>query len=238
MARPFKIDEHSARRNEILDAALGLVLSKGYERMTVADISGELGISSGAFYHYFGSKPGLLDAIVERIRAVSEPLLAAVVDDAGLGAIAKLQGFLDALDAIRLERRALVVELLRIWQSDDNAIVRARVETSTLAWRAELVTQIVRQGVAEGVLSPAHPERCGEIVMALLQAMGNAHAAEMLCFGDGKTGEPEFTDAVVSIHDAYMDAVERVLAAPARSLRRTDAEAVRDWSRLLKPGRR
>ncbi|MBN9305369.1 MAG: hypothetical protein BGO82_02660 [Devosia sp. 67-54] len=238
MARPFKIDEHSARRNEILDAALGLVLSKGYERMTVADISGELGISSGAFYHYFGSKPGLLDAIVERMRAVSEPLLAAVVNDAALGAIAKLQGFLDALDAIRLERRALVVELLRIWQSDDNAIVRARLETSTLGWRAELVTQIVRQGVAEGVFSPAHPKRCGEIVMALLQAMGNAHATEMLCFGGGKTGEPEFTEAVVAIHDAYLDAVERVLAAPARSLRRTDAEAVRDWSRLLKPGRR
>src|SRR3569623_437093 len=98
MARLLKIDEHAARRGEILDAALGLVLSKGYEQKTVADIIGELGISSGAFYHYFGSKPGVLDAIVERMREVSGPPLDAVVDDPKLNAIDRMQGLIDVLD--------------------------------------------------------------------------------------------------------------------------------------------
>ena len=213
------------------------MLSKGYERMTVADIIGELGISSGAFYHYFGSKPGVLDAIVERMREVSGPPLDAVVDDPKLNAIQKLQGLFDVLDSIRLQRRALVVELLRVWQSDDNAIVRARLEAATLAWRGALVTRIAQQGVAEGLFSPEHPERAGEIVMALLQSMGNAHITHMLAFGDGKTSELELARALVSIYDAYMDAIERVLGAPLRSLRRIDAGTVRDWSKVLKQGR-
>ncbi len=48
-----KEDLHLARRSEILDVAQRLIATKGYEQMTIADIQAELGISKGAFYHYF-----------------------------------------------------------------------------------------------------------------------------------------------------------------------------------------
>ena len=57
MARTVNVAEHAARRDEILDAAQRLILSTGYERLTVHDILDDLQISKGAFYHYFGSKP-------------------------------------------------------------------------------------------------------------------------------------------------------------------------------------
>jgi len=236
MARPLKIDEHTARRNDILDVAMGLVMSKGYERMTVGDIITELGISSGAFYHYFGSKPGVLDAIVARIREESEPALLLVLEDPELTAVEKLQGFLDVLDALRIERRGLVVELLRVWYSDDNAIVRARVEGGTLAWRAELIDRIVAEGAADGSFSGA-PARAGEMVMALLQSMGNAHAARMLHFGHGGESGAALATAVVSIHAAYMSAIERLLGMRDGALRRTDAAAVRTWAKILEDAR-
>ena len=50
------IKEPSERRNDILDAARRLIYTKGYEQMTIQDILDELGISKGAFYHYFDSK--------------------------------------------------------------------------------------------------------------------------------------------------------------------------------------
>src|SRR3569623_2119858 len=114
MARTINADVNLAKRNDILDVALGLVISKGYERMTVGDIITELGISSGAFYHYFGSKPGVLDAIVARIREDSEPALLLVLDDPELSAIDRMQGFFDVLDALRIERHGVVVVLLRV----------------------------------------------------------------------------------------------------------------------------
>lgn len=53
MARLVKEEEYNAKRNEILDIALSLVYSKGYEQMTIQDILDGLHISRGAFYHYF-----------------------------------------------------------------------------------------------------------------------------------------------------------------------------------------
>jgi AcrR family transcriptional regulator len=237
MARILKLDEYTARRNDILDAALGLVMTKGYERMTVGDILVLMGMSSGAFYHYFDTKTAVLEALIVRIREGSEPPLLAVVDDPGLPAIDKLQTFFDVIETLRGERRAEVIELLQVWHSDDNAVVRAKVEAATFAWRAGLVARIARQGVAEGVFTVARPDTTGEIVMALLQGMGNAHAALMLAFGRGETGEEAFTTALMDLHAAYLDAIERVLGAPSDSLRRADAAAVGVWAKLLRKAR-
>ena len=234
MARILKLDEHTARRNDILDAALGLVMTKGYERMSVGDILTLMGISSGAFYHYFDSKPAVLEAIVQRIREGSEPALRLVVEDPELSAIEKLQAFFDVLDTIRQEHKGEVIELLRVWYSDDNAIVRSKVESATLAWRANLIRRIAEQGAVEGTMAPAHPARSGEIVTSLLHAMGDAHAATMLDYGHKRIEEPGFTQAMLAIHDAYLDAVERVLGTPGNSLRRSDAAAVAKWGKLLK----
>jgi AcrR family transcriptional regulator len=236
MARTINADGHLAKRNDILDVALGLIMSKGYERMTVGDIITELGISSGAFYHYFGSKPGVLEAIVSRIREDSEPVLLLVVDDPELSATDKLQGFFDVLDAMRIERRGIVVELLRVWYSDDNAIVRSRVETATQAWRAELIDRIVAYGVTDGSFTAA-PARAGEMVVALLQSMGNAHAAQMLQFGQHGGRGAVLATAVVNIHAAYMGAIERLLGMADGALRRTDAAAVRVWAKILEEAR-
>ncbi len=67
MVRIVKEHEYTAKRNVILDAAQRAVATTGYERMAIADLLGELRISSGAFYHYFDSKPALLFALVERM---------------------------------------------------------------------------------------------------------------------------------------------------------------------------
>jgi AcrR family transcriptional regulator len=234
MARILKLDEHAARRNDILDAALGLVMTKGYERMSVGDILTLMGISSGAFYHYFDSKPAVLEAIVQRIREGSEPPLRLVFEDPELTAIEKLQTFFDVLDTIRNERKGEVIELLRVWYSDDNAIVRSKVETATYGWRAGLITRIAEQGAAEGTMAPEHLERSGEIVTALMHAMADAHAATMLDYGHKRIDEAAFTAAMIATHAAYLDAIERVLGLPTNSLRRSDADAVAKWGRLLK----
>ena len=62
MARVVNEATYTAQRNAIFDDAPGGVEIKGYEQMALVDILGELNISSGAFYHYFDSKPALLEA--------------------------------------------------------------------------------------------------------------------------------------------------------------------------------
>ncbi|MFZ1126945.1 TetR/AcrR family transcriptional regulator, partial [Methanoregula sp.] len=81
MARIVKIEEYNTKRNEILDAALALIYSKGYEQMAIQDILDELKISRGAFYHYFTSKQALLEALIDRTGWESEKILLTIVQD-------------------------------------------------------------------------------------------------------------------------------------------------------------
>lgn len=242
MARTVKEQEYAKKRNEILDATQRFVYTKGYESMTIQDILADLQISSGAFYHYFDSKPALLAAFIERIQEESEKPLLPIIHDPHLSAIEKLQGFFATLDRLRIAHKADVVKLGRVWYTDDNAIVRQKVNEAVLKQRAPLLTVIVCQGIQEGVFTTAYPDQAGEVILSLLQGMGNTHAKLLFSLeqesddstrsrgGTGST-EQRCIEGIVTTHDVYMDAIERVLGAPPNSLYRTDAdaEAVKVW---------
>src|SRR5258706_3444674 len=127
MARVVKEKEYAAKRNEILDVAQRLVFTKGYERMTIQDILDALAISKGAFYHYFDSKPALLEAFIERGQDELEQRLRAIVDDPHPSALEKLQRFFAILDRARISQQAFLADLAHVWFADDNAIVREKV---------------------------------------------------------------------------------------------------------------
>ncbi|MFN8443494.1 MAG: TetR/AcrR family transcriptional regulator [Caldilineaceae bacterium] len=232
MARIFKEQEYIEKRNEILDATQQLIYSKGYERMTIGDILTELKISSGAFYHYFDSKPAVLDAFIARIQEEGEKPLLPLIEDAQLSALEKLQGFFTTLDRLRMAQKRSVAQLVKVWYHDDNAIVRQKVDDAVIKQRAPLLTAIVRQGIQEGVFTTAYPEQAGEIILALQHGMSNTHAQLLLTLLETPS-KVECVDAIVATHAAYMDAIERVLGASPNSLLRTDAEAVKIWAMTL-----
>ena len=228
MARTIKPEEFAAKRREILDAAQRLVLTKGYEQMSIQDILDDMRISSGAFHHYFDSRKALLDAIIERIKQESEKPLLLIIHDPSLSAIEKLQGFFDTLDRLRIANKAEVVKLMRVWYIDDNALVRLKVDEAVLQQRAPLLTEIVRQGVREGIFTTAYPHYAGEVILSLLQSMGNTHVRLLLSL-EKEQDERRCVEEIVTTHAAYMDAIERVLGVPAHSFYRTDAAAVQVW---------
>lgn len=226
MARTVNEQEYAKKRNEILDTAQRLIHSKGYERMTIQDIMNELQISSGAFYHYFGSKPAVLDAFIERIREETEKPLLPIIRDHGLTAVEKLQGFFDTLDRLRYENKADIVKLGLVWYADENAIVRQKVEEAVRDQRAPLLTQIVHQGVREGLFTTVYPDLAGEVILSLLQGMGNTHAKLLLSLEQDRESCME---RIAVTHASYMDAIERVLGTSPNALYRLDPEAVETW---------
>lgn len=224
MPRIAKPHEVAAKRDAILDAAQRLVFTRGYDQMSIQHVLADLQISGGAFHHYFDSRAALLNALIERIERQSSAPLLPIVGDPHRSALQKLQAFLHALDRLRIERQADVIAALRVWYTDANAVVRERVAAAVRAQRAPLLTEIVRQGVREGVFTVTLPERAGEVLMALLQAMGDTHARQLLAAD---------VDGIIATHAAYMEAIERVLGAASGSLERADARAVAPWIAAL-----
>jgi TetR/AcrR family transcriptional regulator, acrAB operon repressor len=84
-------------RELILTAAAELFATKGYRQTTFADVAERSGISRGSIPWHFGSKEGLLLAVLER----SMNLLHASLDDASdPGAQTGLDGMMKGLDAL------------------------------------------------------------------------------------------------------------------------------------------
>jgi AcrR family transcriptional regulator len=233
MARPVKPEAVAKKRQEILDAAERFVFTKGYEHMSIQDILDEVKMSSGAFHHYFASRAALLSAFIERIRQETEKPLLPIVHDRDLSAIAKLQGFFETLGRLRSARQGEVVQLLRVWYTDANALMRQKVDEAIRQQRAPLLTEIVHQGVREGLFTTAFPEKAGEVLLSLLQGMWNTHARFLLSLGQ-EGDEERVIEEIVATHAAYMEAIERVLGAPPHSFSRLDAPVVNVWVRALR----
>jgi TetR/AcrR family transcriptional regulator len=58
------MDLETGNRATILETALSLFAERGYEAVGVAELCEVSGITKPTLYHYFGSKRGLLDAIL------------------------------------------------------------------------------------------------------------------------------------------------------------------------------
>ncbi len=232
MARTVNPTDYAAKRSEILDAAQRLVYSKGYERMTIQDILNDLGMSSGAFYHYFSSKPAVLEALIERGQPEVEQMLAAIADNANLSAPEKLRQFFAALDRLRSEQQAMIAGLLRVWFADENAIVREKADAAIVELRAPLLNAIVQQGVEEGVFTTPYPDQAGILIMSILRGMNNALLKLIIDF-EQAPDQQSYTDQIVAISSATSEAIERVLGASTPFLYRPDADAVKVWMNAL-----
>jgi AcrR family transcriptional regulator len=232
VARTARPEAFAAKRGAILESARRLVLTKGYADMSIQDVLADLQISGGAFHHYFESRAALLEALIQRIEEESSRPLLPILHDPRLNAIQKLQGFLHALDRLRFERRGEVVAALRVWYTDANAVVRQRVDEAVREQRAPWLSEIVCQGIREGAFTTPFPDQAGQILMALLQAMGDAHA-RMLLSTTNEVDRPQLVERILATHAAFTEAIERVLGAPRNTFQRADAEAVLPWITAL-----
>lgn len=227
MARVVKEEEYIARRNEILDAGLRLLYSKGYDRMTIQDILDQLQMSKGAFYHYFDSKVAVLEAVVERMATEQvKPIFQSIVEDPQLPALEKLHQYFYMSTSWKTSNKAFLVTLMKVWFSDENALARQKMLARTLEHMGPFFIEIIKQGVREGVFSTPYPEVASEVTINLMYDLAFA-SGQMLMSEDIKQSED--LQKVETLYAAYGDVLERVLGAPKGSIQLMAAEALKVW---------
>ncbi|GHO79773.1 TetR family transcriptional regulator [Ktedonobacter sp. SOSP1-85] len=225
MVRTINEAAHEARRNAILDAAQRAIETRGYEQMAIADLVGELHISSGAFYHYFDSKPALLEALIERIGNQIEQLVLPIVHDPTAGALTKLQRFFTALDHWKHAHRHLVFASLCVWYGDENVVVRHKLYIARVKRFTPWLEEMIRQGIEEGVLTTPYPDQAARMVISLFEDLGYA-TAEILCAQDHS---PDDLPRLARIIEACADGLERLLGAPAGSIPQAERSDLLEW---------
>jgi AcrR family transcriptional regulator len=210
-----------------------LILSKGYERLTVQDILDDLQISKGAFYHYFDSKPAVIEALTERLVGDSEQILAPIVANADLDALDKLQRFFGEIIRWKSARQNLFVAMLPVWYAPDNVVFRLQVDLAVAKRLAPLLTAIVHQGVDEQRFATGYPEQAGPIIVVLIQALQHAIAGQLLAAAHQSPDAPRVKE-LLATYGAHIEAIERYLGVPAGTLYRADSRAVNSWIGALR----
>jgi AcrR family transcriptional regulator len=94
----------TSTRERILDIALELFTSQGYDKTSLREIADRLGFTKAAIYYHFASKGDILMALHLRLHEFGRDALDAMGDDASPAAWARL---LDRLIDQMLQQRAL-----------------------------------------------------------------------------------------------------------------------------------
>lgn len=219
------------RRTEILDAAERLLATKGYEQMTIQDIVNDLQIAKGTVYHYFISKEAVLGALVERMGEQMEHLIIPLIADPTLSALDKLLRYFSALSQWKGAHRSVVLTFASFWYADENAIVHRKLLRDGMKRFVPYLSQIIQQGVAEGVFTTAYPDQTARMIIALRQDLGDA-MADLFLSEQGKSTDPSL---VTQMTVATADALERLLGEKSGCLQKAWLEGLSQWQNSSAP---
>ncbi|VVO20738.1 TetR/AcrR family transcriptional regulator [Pseudomonas fluorescens] len=77
-----QLTDPESARGKLLQTAAHLFRNKGYERTTVRDLAGAVGIQSGSIFHHFKSKDEILRAVMEETILYNTALMRASLAEA------------------------------------------------------------------------------------------------------------------------------------------------------------
>ena len=154
-------------REQLLAAAMDMIAERGLERLTMAALGREVGMSSGHLLYYFRSKDELLLQALEwsegRLGAERRRLLAR-----GGTARERLDAYVDLYvpDGHRDPHRTLWLE---VWNRSQNADEDARDRQAAIegVWHRDLVA-LIAEGVSRGEFRRVDPDRYAARLRALL----------------------------------------------------------------------
>ena len=219
------IKDPDVRRSEILDVAQKLFYLKGYEQTSVQDIITEIGIAKGTFYHYFSSKQDLLDAMIKRMIDQTLQTVEPIVNDDQLNALEKFTRFFAYIESWKIENKTFLLEVLKVWHKDENAIFRQKMGVETTRAVAPVLAKIIQQGAVEGIFVTAYPEDLAEVILQIGQPLSET-ATELLLNIEQDDQTLEIITRKVIV---YERAIERVLGAPPNSLKLFDLNIIKLW---------
>ena len=147
---------------EISEAALELFLEKGYENVSVKDITTKVNVAAGLFHYYFHSKE---DVLMECVRLDRQKFIIELNElkyfSEDKSAIEKINYLLSVVLHNILER----TNLFRESYSINSAMLVEQAKLEVLAVLSDKLTEFIIQGNREKVFSCRYPRETAEIAV-------------------------------------------------------------------------
>lgn len=158
MARPVKKPPEQWKQ-EILDAAKALFLSKGYEETSITDIMELAGGAKGMFYRFYESKEEVMHALGDRMFFENNPF-EAVRGRSDLNGLQKIREvlILNRADEDRESINAQAIDILK-----DPRILAAAVEANRRVL-TPLWLELIEEGRRDGSIRTEYARELSELL--------------------------------------------------------------------------
>jgi AcrR family transcriptional regulator len=165
---PAPLDLLPARRRAILMAAVGVLTEKGYARAGTLEIATRARVSKRELYTEFGSKRGILEALIDSASIEMQmPLTPAEIGDRhALAAVLTAYGVV-ALTTLT-NPYVLAMYRLAIAEAPGNTELGEILDINGRQPNRRALVEIVRRGQAAGFVGPGEPDRLGQEFFGLL----------------------------------------------------------------------
>ena len=161
--------EITARQQEIVAAALGIIADQGLEALTIKGIAERVGFSDAAVYRHFQSKAQILSTVID-LFADSSVRLLAEINACDCGSLDKIKlFFLDRCRVFSTDRvLATVMFTENLFQNDPQLAAKFH---QVLGGHRRLLLQTIRGGQRQGTIRALPAEHLFAVVMGALRLL-------------------------------------------------------------------
>lgn len=158
-------DPDQKTKQHILETAMRLFAEKGMENVNVEDVVKELGVTRGAFYHYFKSREELIAGVMYKSFEDNNPYLA-VSSRAELNALEKLQSVIKQNMQPRLENDENTK--LQMKKLANNPVVFKNEMLFQVNVMSVYLENLFKEGNIDGSMSVDYPKQAAQIIALLV----------------------------------------------------------------------
>ncbi len=196
------VKEAEERRNEILDVAEELFVTKGYDKTSTNDILDRVGIARGTLYYHFKSKEEILDAMIGRINDSLIAKARTIAADASVPVIDRIVATIAGLNV----DTDIGHEIIDQVHKPQNALMHQKMQQNLMKGIVPVISELVKEGCDKGIFRMEYPE---ETVEMLILYSGSA-------FDDSRMDGDEGVERRI---EAFLYNTERLLGAEEGSIR-------------------
>ena len=167
MARITKDPE--IRKKEFIKAASELFMEKGFDKTSVNDITNRVGMSHGSFFYYFKSKNEVMKAVIRDNLDSWEEFMMNLVENDELNALQKMQTIFNLV----IKSQRTKQNITDFFQKEGNAVMYQEHRKKSRKVIYPFITQIIDQGVNEGLFNIEFPRETVEYVGYVLENLGD-----------------------------------------------------------------
>ncbi|WP_313339817.1 TetR/AcrR family transcriptional regulator [Sedimentibacter sp.] len=201
-------------KQHILNVAMELFYEKGYDNTSINAIIENVGVSKGAFYHYFKSKEDVLEAVAGRHIEVEITITKKAAEERYLNALEKINKVFNEVLTHKVLDMGERQKISKFFESEGNVKFQRKVVENKIKLLTPLYLSIIKQGIMEGIFKTSYPDEVAEQIIQMLIIL-NSMVVKLTSDINEK---PENIAVIKRKIEAYREAVERILGAPKDSI--------------------